>query len=98
VHRWSAPDGPFDAAACLLTLHFLAQDERRQTVREVYRRLIPGAPSSSPITVFRIKVPTKTNGLHATPRSRLCPVCLSQAEKEHHDHEGTTAGPLSGSG
>jgi len=38
-----APDGPFDAAACLLTLHFLAPDERLETVREVYRRLKPGA-------------------------------------------------------
>ncbi|UZW60172.1 class I SAM-dependent methyltransferase [Lysobacter enzymogenes] len=40
----TAPDGPFDAAACLLTLHFLAEDERRRTVAEVHRRLAPGAP------------------------------------------------------
>ena len=39
-----APDGPFDAATCLLTLHFLDVDERRRTAREVHRRLRPGAP------------------------------------------------------
>ena len=39
-----APDGPFDAATCLLTLHFLEADERLRTVREIRRRLKPGAP------------------------------------------------------
>lgn len=40
----TAPAGPFDAAVCLLTLHFLAADERRRTIRAVHRRLKPGAP------------------------------------------------------
>jgi tRNA (cmo5U34)-methyltransferase len=40
----SAPDGPFDAATCLLTLHFLDPEERLHTLREVRRRLRPGAP------------------------------------------------------
>ncbi len=39
-----APEGPFDAAACLLTLHFLKYDERLRTAREIRRRLKPGAP------------------------------------------------------
>ena len=39
-----APDGPFDAATCLLTLHFLNADERRRTASEIHRRLKPGAP------------------------------------------------------
>ncbi|MDA8136561.1 MAG: class I SAM-dependent methyltransferase [Desulfobacteraceae bacterium] len=38
------PEGPFDAAACLLTLHFLENDERFRTVNEIFRRLKPGAP------------------------------------------------------
>ena len=38
------PDGPFDAAACLLTLHFIPPDERLRTIREIRRRLKPGAP------------------------------------------------------
>lgn len=40
----NAPEGPFDGASCLLTLHFLNMDERRRTVAEVRRRLKPGAP------------------------------------------------------
>ena len=39
-----APAGPFDAGACLLTLHFLPAGERLRTLREVRRRLRPGAP------------------------------------------------------
>ncbi len=40
----TAPVGPFDAATCLLTMHFLAINDRRSTLREVRRRLTPGAP------------------------------------------------------
>lgn len=40
----SAAKGPFDAATCLLTLHFLQADDRRKTLNEVHRRLKPGAP------------------------------------------------------
>lgn len=40
----NAPEGPFDAATCLLTLHFLDADERRRTAGEIRRRLTPGAP------------------------------------------------------
>jgi len=39
-----APIGPFDAATCLLTLHFLTRNERRRTANEVHRRLKSGAP------------------------------------------------------
>jgi tRNA (cmo5U34)-methyltransferase len=39
-----APEGPFDAAACLLTLHFVAAEERTRILREIQRRLKPGAP------------------------------------------------------
>jgi len=39
-----APEGPFDAASCLLTLHFVTPEERLRTVREIRRRLKPGAP------------------------------------------------------
>ena len=40
----AAPEGPFDGASCLLTLHFVAAEERRRTLREIHRRLKPGAP------------------------------------------------------
>lgn len=39
----AAPSGPFDGATCLLTLHFLKRDERLRTLREIHRRLKPGA-------------------------------------------------------
>lgn len=39
-----APEGPFDAGLCLLTLHFLDSEERLRTLREIRRRLKPGAP------------------------------------------------------
>ncbi len=39
-----APEGPFDAATSLLTLHFLDKDERKKTLSEIRRRLKPGAP------------------------------------------------------
>ena len=39
-----APKGPFDAATCLLTLHFLAPQERLRTAIEIRHRLKPGAP------------------------------------------------------
>ncbi|MGJ7529695.1 class I SAM-dependent methyltransferase [Variovorax sp. GB1P17] len=40
----TAPAGPFDAATCLLTMHFIAIDERRRTLKEIRQRLKPGAP------------------------------------------------------
>lgn len=39
-----APAGPFDAATCLLTLHHIERSERLHTLREIRRRLKPGAP------------------------------------------------------
>lgn len=39
-----APAGPFDAATCLLTLHFLPAEERLRTLRALHGRLRPGAP------------------------------------------------------
>jgi tRNA (cmo5U34)-methyltransferase len=38
-----APEGPFDAAACLLTFHFIPREERKHTLAEIHRRLKPGA-------------------------------------------------------
>lgn len=40
----AAPDVECDGATCLLTLHFLSFDERLRTLRELRRRLRPGAP------------------------------------------------------
>lgn len=40
----SAPMGPFDAATCLLTLHFVPRDQRINTLVALRKRLKPGAP------------------------------------------------------
>ena len=40
----AAPQGPFDAALCLLTLHFVPRDERVGTLKEIRARLVSGAP------------------------------------------------------
>ena len=48
-----APSGPFDAATCLLTLHFLTAVQRLETLSEIHRRLRPGAP----LLVFHHSVP-----------------------------------------
>ncbi|CCJ06344.1 class I SAM-dependent methyltransferase [Methylocystis sp. SC2] len=40
----SAPAGPFDAATCLLTMHFIPEEERRRTMAEIHRRLRSGSP------------------------------------------------------
>lgn len=39
-----APATAFDGATCLLTLHFLTVEQRLHTLRELKRRLKPGAP------------------------------------------------------
>lgn len=40
----AAPDAMFNAAVCLLTFHFIARGQRLATLREIRRRLKPGAP------------------------------------------------------
>jgi tRNA (cmo5U34)-methyltransferase len=40
----AAPDGPFDGVCSLLTFHFIPRAMRRDTLREIHRRLGPGAP------------------------------------------------------
>lgn len=46
VHGYidDAPNGPFDAATCLLTLHFMDAPTRLQTLRAIHARLKSGAP------------------------------------------------------
>lgn len=40
----AAPAGPFDAAACLLTMHFMAAQARADALRAIHARLRPGSP------------------------------------------------------
>lgn len=39
-----APEGPFDAAVCLLTFHHIPAEQRLETLRQIHRRLKAGAP------------------------------------------------------
>lgn len=52
-----APEPAFDGATCLLTLHFLPVEERLRTLRELRRRLRPGAP----LVVAHHSVPDATD-------------------------------------
>lgn len=40
----SAPDGPFHAATSILTFHFIPREQRLETLKQIRRRLNPGAP------------------------------------------------------
>lgn len=40
----TAPQGPFDGATCLLTLHFVPLQQRLETLKQLHSRLAPGAP------------------------------------------------------
>jgi tRNA (cmo5U34)-methyltransferase len=54
----SAPPGPFDAAVCLLTLHFIPAAERLDTLQHLRRRLKPGGP----LVVAHHSFPTQPPG------------------------------------
>lgn len=43
-HVDTATREPFDAASCLLTLHFVAEQDRARTLAAIHARLKPGAP------------------------------------------------------
>jgi len=60
----TAPEDPFDGATCLLTLHFLPAEERLHTLKELRRRLKPGAPLVIAHHSFPQAEPEKTRWLH----------------------------------
>lgn len=59
----AAPTGPFDAATCLLTLHFLEREERVRTLREMHRRMKSGAPLVEVHSSFPRDEPARTRWL-----------------------------------
>lgn len=58
-----APNGPFDGATCLLTLHFLPPAERLKTLQEMHLRLKPGAPLVVAHHSFPSEVPVRDQWL-----------------------------------
>lgn len=68
----TAPGGPFDAATCLLTMHFVAVEDRRAMLREIRYRLLPGAP----FVMAHISFP-QTNGERELWLSRYAAFAVS---------------------
>ncbi len=77
-----APEGPFDAATCLLTLHFMAPEMRRRTAMEIRRRLKPGAPFVAAHSSF-----PQDDGERGPWLSRYAAFAVaSGAERDHAAH------------
>ena len=53
----TAPDGPFDAATCLLTMHFLTLADRRHTLAEIRRRLNTAFVSHGALAILQPTTP-----------------------------------------
>ncbi len=81
-----APDGPFDAATCLLTLHFVVPEARRLTVAAVRRRLKPGAP----FVVAHLSVP-QGEGERALWLSRYAAFAVASGVAPEHAATAQTA-------
>jgi len=63
-YLFDAPRGPFDAATCLLTLHFVPDDgEKERTLREIRGRLKPGSPFVLVDCCIDLATPTATRAL-----------------------------------
>jgi tRNA (cmo5U34)-methyltransferase len=61
---FDAPRGPFDAATCLLTLHFVPDDgEKERTLSEIRKRLKPGSPFVLVDCCIDLAAPTSTRAL-----------------------------------
>ena len=89
----TAPEGPFDAASCLLTLHFVPEAARVATLAEIRRRLRPGAAfvvahhratcETAGWTVSQPSVPKKAqrsmpHGAAHEPSADSCRSCLQR--------------------
>jgi tRNA (cmo5U34)-methyltransferase len=59
----AAPAGPFDAATCLLTLHFLEREDRVRTLTAMHQRMKPGAPLVVVHSSFPQDEPARTRWL-----------------------------------
>jgi len=77
----SAPTGPFDGAACLLTLHFLPPAERLRTLQQMLVRLGPGAPLVVAHHSFASEDPARSRWLARNAAFAVaCGVPAAQAE------------------
>lgn len=61
---FDAPPGPFDAATCMLTLHFVPDDgEKQRTLTHLRQRLKPGAPLILVDCCIELAAPTSARAL-----------------------------------
>ena len=84
----AAPPGPFDGAACLLTLHFLPRAERLQTLRALHARLKPGArlvtahhaipEDQKTLWLTRFAAFAQTNGLDPAQAAQMIPTLATR--------------------
>lgn len=65
----AAPEGPFDAAVCLLTLHFVGRAQRLDTLEQIRRLWCRALRSSSRTLVSRNRNLSARPGSPATSRS-----------------------------
>lgn len=85
----AAPPGPFDAATCLLTLHFLPREERVRTLAEMRRRLRPGAPLVVAHASFAQHEPARSSWLarYGAYRRRARYGMADAAGQHRHGHQ-----------
>ncbi len=73
----NAPHGPFDAATCFLTMHFVPHGQRLETLMQIHRRLKPGAPFIMAHISFPQEEPERTQWMQrhlaygGTPQPRI---------------------------
>ncbi len=80
------PDGPFDAATCILTLHFVDREERRRIASETHRRLKSGAP----LVVAHLSVP-QGDGERAVWLSRYAAFAVSSGVESENANKAREA-------
>lgn len=81
-----APDGPFDAATCILTMHFVEPEERRRMASETRRRLKPGAP----LVVAHLSIP-QGDGERAVWLSRYAAFAVSSGVESENANKAREA-------
>ncbi len=80
------PDGPFDAATCILTMHFVERKERRRMACETRRRLKPGAP----LVVAHLSIP-QDDGERAVWLSRYAAFAVSSGVESENANKAREA-------
>jgi len=70
-----APEGPFDGATAILTFHFIERAQRLEALRQLHRRLRPGAPLVLAHISFAQTEPERSMWIarHVAPGHRMEP-------------------------